>query len=88
MTHNVFTRIDSNQLMTQNGFLKFDLDRLTAQKAFRNFDSNRLMTQKLSIMLIRIKSWLNDSNQLLISLTVFGLSVNFIDLFRNFTKFR
>ena len=60
MTHNDFTRIDSNQLMSQNGFLKFDPNRLIAQKvsrifrfklthdskkALQNFDSNRHMTQ-------------------------------------------
>ena len=66
----------------------FYSNQLTTQKTFQNFDSNRLMTQKLSGILIRIKSWLNDSNQLLISLTFFGPSLNFVDLFWAYTKFR
>ena len=37
MTHNRYTRIDSNRPngLTQNGFLKFDSNRLTTQKASR-----------------------------------------------------
>ena len=45
MTHNGFTRLDSNQPMTQNEFLKFDFSRLTTQ-SFQNFDSNQLTTLK------------------------------------------
>ena len=58
---------------------------------FLKFDSNRVMTQKLSVILIRIKSWLNDPKQLSISLTFlcfhsiplpfFGLSLYIIGLF-------
>ena len=102
MTHNRFTRIDSNRPngLTQNGFLKFDSNRLMTSRISFNklqeyFDSNQLTTQtlsrmliqidswlkKLSGILIRIKSWLNDSIQLFISLTCFGFSLNFVDLF-------
>ena len=83
MTHNGFTGIDSNQLTTQNGFLKIDSNRFTTEKFQGHFYSNQLMTKKkLSRILIQInswlkkpgiliwiESWLNDSNQLLISLT-------------------
>ena len=95
-------KIDSNHLTTQKGFLKFNSNRLTTQKpseyfdsnqlmtqkTFKNFDWNRLMTWKFSGILIRIKSWFNDSNQLLIFLTFFGPSLNFVDLFWDFPKFR
>ena len=37
MTHNGFTRIDSNLVTTQNGFLKFDSNRLMTQKDSRIF---------------------------------------------------
>ena len=59
----------------------FDSNQLATQKGFQNFDLNRLMTQKLSRILNLIKSWLNDSNPLLISLAFFGLSLNFVGLF-------
>ena len=79
MTHNSFTRLYSNQLTTQNGFLKliqinswlkkpaeyFDSYQLMTQRSFQNFDFNQLMTKNSGI-LIQIKSWLNDLNQLLI----------------------
>ena len=87
MTHNGFARIDSNQLATPNGFLIFDSNRLPTLKASRTFwfkstyDSKSFPgfwfksthDSKISGILIRIKSWLNDSNQLLISLTFFGV---------------
>ena len=92
----------SNQLTTQNGFLKFDSNRLMTQKAsrifwfkstheskaFQNFDSSRLMPQTLSWILIWIKSWLNDSNQVFISWPLLGPSVKVVELFWDFTKFR
>ena len=67
--NSVSESLDSTQPMTHNGFTGIDSNRLKTQETFQNFDSNRLMTKKNSGILIRIKSRLNDSNQLLISLT-------------------
>ena len=67
----------------QNIFIQINL-RL---KNFPEFWFESTHDSKNSKILIRIKSWLNDSNHLLISLTFFGLSVNFVDLFWGFTKF-
>ena len=96
-TQNGFTGIYSNQLTTKKDFWKliqidsrlkkfqgyFDSNQLMTQKTFQDFDSNQLMTQKTGI-LIWIKSWHSDSNQLLISLAFFGPSLNFVDLFMGF----
>ena len=60
MTHNGFTRIDSNQLTNQSRFLKFDSNRLMTQKASRFFIQINSRLNKLFRILIRINSWLND----------------------------
>ena len=103
MTLNDFKGIDSSQLTTQNEFIKFDSSRLTTQKASRIFRFNLTHDSKTlprfwfksahdlnkSGILIWVKSEsLNDSNQLLILLTFFGLSFNVVDLFWAFTQFR
>ena len=56
MTHDVFTRINSNQITTQNGF-------------YENWLKSTHDSKELSRILIQIISWLTDSNQPLISLT-------------------
>ena len=109
MTHNGFTRIDSISSRLKMDFWNLIEIDSWLKKLSECFDSNQLTTQKNPEfwfelthdsknfrILNRIKSWLNYSNQLLISLnflgfqsisfTFFGISLNFVDLFWDFTK--
>ena len=65
----------------------FDSNQLKTQETFQNFYSNRPMTQKLSWILIRMKSYLNDSNQCWFRWPFLGFSLNFVGLFWTFTQF-
>ena len=93
MTHNGFTRINSNQLTTQNGLPKFDgLIQIDSRlkmlpefwfkcthdrTAFQNFDSDQLMTQKTQ------ECWFGPTHDSMI-LFIFSLLLTPCNLFWTF----
>ena len=78
-------QIDSR--LKKSGIFWFKLSHDSKQNS-RNFVQIDSWPKKTIWNIDGIKSWLNDSNQLLISLTFFGLSYKFISPFWSFTKFR
>ena len=92
MTHNRYTRIDSNRPngLTQNGFLKFDSNRLTTQKASRILwikstqDSNRPRSTHDSKK--HLAYWFESGHDSMIRINFsfrwpFWVSLNLVDLF-------